>query len=173
MLKALLAVPLLLVSGCATIINGTSQSVTVSTSPPNASCAVDRMGERIGVVPQTPGSLRVDKSKNSLTVTCAKPGYQTASVTRPPSFSLVTLGNAIAGGLIGVGVDFATGANFKYPEEVQMGLQADARSGYPAVSSQIPLAGRGAQSYYVPDPGQYDARLSQVFDPIRAHAASY
>jgi len=162
MLKALCAVPFLLLSGCATIINGTSQSMTVATSPPNATCAVDRMGERIGMV-QTPGSLRVDKSKNSLTVTCAKPGYQTASVTRSPSFSLVTLGNAIAGGVIGVGVDFATGANFKYPEEVQMGLQADARTGYPTAAVQNPL----------PEVGYYGQRMLQVFDPIRAHAASY
>lgn len=170
MLKAMLAVPFALLSGCATIINGTSQSMTVSTSPPNASCAVDRMGERIGAVPQTPGSLRVDKSKNSLTVTCAKPGYQTTSVTRSPSFSLVTLGNAVAGGVIGVGVDFATGANFKYPEKVQMGLQADTR--YPALSSALP-PGPADQPTYTPDPGQYDARLLQVSDPIRAHAASY
>lgn len=170
MFKTLLAVPLVLTTSCATIINGTSQTMTVSTFPPNASCAVDRMGERIGAVPQTPGSLRVDKSKNSLTVTCAKPGYQTTSVTRLPSFSLVTLGNAVAGGVIGVGVDFATGANFKYPEEVQMGLQADTQ--YPVVSS-APLPSPATQPTYSPDPGQYDARLLQVSDPIRAHAASY
>jgi len=36
MLKNILVLPLALLSACATLVNGTSQTVTVSTTPPGA-----------------------------------------------------------------------------------------------------------------------------------------
>ena len=55
-----------LLSGCATIMEGTGQSVTVSTDPAGAACTIDRAGTRLGQVNPTPGSLHIDKSKNDL-----------------------------------------------------------------------------------------------------------
>ena len=111
-----------LLPGCATLVNGTSQTVTVATTPPSASCTLDRVGARVGVIPQTPGSLRIDKSKNELSVTCSKDGFDTATVTRSPSFSGATFGNIIAGGLVGVVVDAASGANYAYPDTIELAL---------------------------------------------------
>ena len=157
-------------SACATIVNGTSQTVTISTAPPGATCTVDRMGARIGAVPQTPGSLRLDKSKNDLSVTCSKSGFQTANVTRAPSFGVATLGNIIAGGVIGLVVDAASGASYDYPADIRLDLAADAASGSPPLASRQPSFDRGAR--YVSDP--VTALVGQrTLDPVTAHTASY
>ena len=108
----------LMLSGCATIVNGSTQSVTVSTDPPGASCKLSRQDETLGAVPMTPGSVQVSKSKNDMVVTCEKPGYQTAVVSKSPSFGGATFGNILLGGGVGAIVDAASGANYTYPSEV-------------------------------------------------------
>src|SRR5262249_25178223 len=117
-----LTVCLLPLAGCATIVEGGGQSVTVATDPAGALCNVDRAGTHIGTVANTPGSLRVDKSKNDLSVSCSKGGYQSASVNQSPKFVGTTFGNILIGGLVGVVVDAASGANFEYPAEVRLSL---------------------------------------------------
>ncbi len=120
--KALFALPLSLLSACATLVNGSNQTITVSTTPPGATCTLDRMNIRLGAIAQTPGSVRIDKSKNDLSVTCTKEGYQTATVTNAPKFGGATFGNIIAGGVVGVVVDAASGANYTYPDNVEVAL---------------------------------------------------
>ncbi len=140
MFKAAFLLPITLLSACATIVNGSSQTVTVSTTPPGATCTVDRVGARIGAVAQTPGSMRLDKSKNDLSVTCSKPGFQTATVTKAPSFGGATFGNLIAGGVVGVVVDAASGANYEYPGDIRLELAADALPALPPLALQAPVA---------------------------------
>jgi len=57
-----------------------------------------------------------------LTVTCTKAGFQDAVVTVPAKFNAVTAGNILAGGLIGIGVDAASGANYGYAETTEVPL---------------------------------------------------
>jgi hypothetical protein len=52
----------LLLSGRATLFEGTSQSVSISTDPAGTDCTVDRHGTRIGQVNPTSGSIHIDKS---------------------------------------------------------------------------------------------------------------
>ena len=121
-----------LLPGCATIVQGGSQNVTVETNPPGATCAVDRMGQRLGMVAPTPGTVRIDKSKNDLAITCTKDGFRPASIAQTPSFGAATLGNIIAGGVIGVVVDAASGANYTYPADVKLELSP---AGWPLASN--------------------------------------
>jgi membrane-associated protease RseP (regulator of RpoE activity) len=111
-------------TGCATIMEGTGQSVTISTDPAGAACTVDRGGTRVGQVNPTPGSLRLDKSKDDLQVACTKDGFQTSTVSRSSKFVGTTFGNIIIGGLTGVLIDAVTGANFTYPSEIKVSLAA-------------------------------------------------
>ena len=111
-----------LLSGCATIFEGTSQSVAISTDPAGANCTIDRHGSRIGQVNPTPGSIHLDKSKDDLAVLCNLAGYQAATVTSSPKFQGTTFGNIIAGGVVGVIVDAADGANYAYPDDVRVTL---------------------------------------------------
>jgi len=92
------------------------------TTPPGARCFVDREGGRLGEIGSTPGSIRLDRSKNDIVVTCAAPGYQTATVVQSPNFSGTTFGNIIVGGGIGAIADAASGANYSYPNQVILQL---------------------------------------------------
>jgi hypothetical protein len=101
---------------CATVISGTSQNVSVQTDPQGANCRLEREGAVIGIVNPTPGTVHIDKSKNDITVICKKDGYEDGLTPLPSSFTGTTFGNIILGGLVGVAVDAASGANNKYPE---------------------------------------------------------
>jgi len=169
MLKIVLLAPVVLLSACATIVSGTSQAVSVSTTPAGAACAVDRLGMRIAVVPQTPGAVRVDKSKNDLMVTCSLPGYQTTTVVQPSGFNITTLGNVFVGGLIGIGIDAASGAINQYPSNIRMdlpgGIPGYGSSPYAAQRRGYPRTNYAAERY------RYSPTV--LPDPVAAHAASY
>ena len=173
MLKAVFLLPITLLSACATIVNGSSQTVTVSTTPPAATCTVDRVGARIGAVAQTPGSVRLDKSKNDLSVTCSKPGFQTATVTKAPSFSGATFGNLIAGGVVGVVVDAASGANYEYPADIRLDLAAEALPALPPLALQSPTASPDTAETADAAPARSLRRSGARVRPIVARAVSY
>ncbi len=108
--------------GCATVMEGTGQSVSIASDPSGATCEVTRGGTQLGDVAFTPGSIHIDKSKNDLGVTCKKEGYQTATVAQSPHFVGTTFGNIVLGGLVGAAVDAATGANYQYPDSIHVSL---------------------------------------------------
>jgi hypothetical protein len=116
---AVLAVAML--SGCATITQGSSQTVTVDTRPTGAACALSRGGDKFAVINPTPGTISVDKSSKAISVSCTKEGYQESAGVLE-SFQAMTFGNIIFGGLIGVAVDAASGAMNKYPPMVTLTL---------------------------------------------------
>ncbi len=59
--------------------------------------------------------MKVDKTKEDILIRCTKTGYQDAVATIPSDFQGWTLGNLLIGGVIGLGVDAATGAMNEYP----------------------------------------------------------
>jgi len=113
-------------SGCASIVEGTDQSVTVQTTPSGASCELKRDGEVVGVVNPTPGTVTVDKSKDDIAIICQKDGYQYASGAFSSDFQGMTFGNILFGGLIGVAVDASSGAMHEYPASVTIAMAPDA-----------------------------------------------
>ena len=112
-------------TGCATIVTGTSQPVAIESEPPGAACLVSQGGYQIGAVPSTPGYVSVPKSSESLNVSCSKPGYRTAQQSVPFGLQGWLFGNAVIGGLVGVVVDFSTGAAYKYAPGTMLALSAD------------------------------------------------
>jgi hypothetical protein len=117
---AVLAAALLSVglSACATIVTGTSQNITVESEPAGATCKLTRASATVGAIAETPAMVRLDRSKDNVEVTCDKEGHQQASEILSASFTGTTIGNVLLGGLIGVAVDAASGANNRYPEYV-------------------------------------------------------
>ncbi len=110
---------LALAPGCATVMHGTKQAVAINTVPAGAFVDVD--GQRL----QTPCAPRLARSKDH-TLVVSMPGYRTEKchVARMPTRAI--LGNIWAGGLIGMGVDAATGANNKLvPECFELVLVAE------------------------------------------------
>jgi hypothetical protein len=125
-----------LLPGCATLVKGTSQNLTVTTNPTGASCRLEREGVVLGLIAPTPGTIRIDKSRHDIEVNCTRDGFESTTVRHASEFGGATFGNAIAGGLIGVAVDAASGANFPYPAEVVLNLQPQ---GAPPVEQPKPL----------------------------------
>lgn len=112
----------LLLSGCSSIIEGTSQQISVNTNPTAADCGLYRLNARIAEVPSTPGAALIQKTKNDITVLCNKPGYQQASYLNHSGAAGATFGNIILGGGIGWAIDSASGADNKYDPVVNLTL---------------------------------------------------
>ncbi len=123
-------------SGCATIVDGVHQSVSVTTTPvEGAKCTLTNSEGTWYLT--SPGSVDVHKTKNDLTVSCAKDGFETGSQVAVSKFGGATFGNIVAGGLIGAGVDAASGANYYYDSPITVPL------GEPKSATQAPSSNGG------------------------------
>jgi hypothetical protein len=110
-------------SGCATIIEGTTQSVSVATTPvQGANCTLTNSQGTWYVT--SPGNAVVHKTKTDLVVDCLKDGYGSGHVVVTANFGAATAGNILAGGIIGIGVDAASGANYSYDSPITVPLGA-------------------------------------------------
>ncbi|MEZ5928956.1 MAG: hypothetical protein R3C55_10845 [Parvularculaceae bacterium] len=112
----LLAAPALLLCSCATVVRGTDDTARFESTPSGAdvtaeSISKDKMGPYNCV---TPCELEL-KRKRTWRVDFALEGYKPASALLKPELSggglAAGAGNALIGGLVGVGIDAGTGAN--------------------------------------------------------------
>jgi hypothetical protein len=102
------------IAGCATITRGTMQSVSVNT--PNVVGAVctlssNSIGSRTITAPTT---VSLEKGQDSIAVHCKKECFTDGVGTLTSSVEAMTAGNILVGGVIGLGVDAASGAINKY-----------------------------------------------------------
>jgi hypothetical protein len=109
-------------SGCGTIIQGTHEDIAVSTTPDGAQCDLTRKGEHLATINATPSKVTVRKTKDDILLTCNKVGYQNSSQYLHSGMAAGTFGNIIAGGVVGWGIDSATGADNEYPDAVNVQL---------------------------------------------------
>ena len=117
-----LTATVLLLTSCSSIIEGTSQEITVNTTPDKAQCDLVREGIVIASIASTPASATIKKTKNDITIKCNKPGYQEATFFNKSDVDGATVGNIILGGGIGWAIDSASGADNKYLSPVNMTL---------------------------------------------------
>jgi uncharacterized protein DUF3108 len=113
-----------LLAGCATVVEGTSQSIAVNTEPLGAACRFSQGGQMIGSITNTPGSLVIRKKYEGIDVTCEKPGYQNATAHLRADFAAATVGNVLVGGIVGVILDASTAAAVKYDSSVRLVMVA-------------------------------------------------
>jgi len=109
-------------SGCASIVEGTSQELVVNTDPPGADCALMRQDIAIAKISPTPGAATVQKTKDDITVSCEKEGFEKASFLNHSGAAGATFANIILGGGIGWAIDSASGADNKYDSPVNITL---------------------------------------------------
>ena len=112
-----------LLSGCATIISGTSQvvhlqAINVKThhAVPNAKCTLTDSKGVIYPVPSNPGSISLPRVYGGLNADCTAPGYYQQSVGAGSSFNAWTAADILF--WPGAIVDAATGAAKKYPSHI-------------------------------------------------------
>lgn len=112
-----------LTSSCASIVNGQNQPVSVSTGQvKGATCALQNNKGK-WYVPNTPGSVTVQRSYQDLQVACEKKGYVPADQKIASKTKGMAFGNVLFGGVIGAGVDIADGAAYDYPNEINLNLK--------------------------------------------------
>ncbi len=95
-------------SGCAAIVQGPREDVKVRSIPPGV---VAKAGPDRQVI--TPGEISGLKRNKDHKITFEKEGLPTREVTLESKLSWWLLGNIAFGGLIGLIVDFVTGAGYR------------------------------------------------------------
>tara|TARA_B100000676_G_C17440136_1_gene513744 strand:+ start:41 stop:517 length:477 start_codon:yes stop_codon:yes gene_type:complete len=102
---------------CASITQGSDQIITVDT--PNCPGAQCKLTNKDGTyfINETPGTVTINKSRSQLSVECSK-GDNKDVTSSSSSVENMAWGNILIGGIIGGGVDIATGAAYKYPSLV-------------------------------------------------------
>ena len=122
--SVILSAFILSLTGCATIVSGTQQTVFIDTPHVNgAECKLNDSKNGSWYLPNTPGGVSVLKGNGPMNIICSKPGYETNSVSVDETFTGATLGNIILGGGIGIFVDAASGAAQHYPDKVIVWMQ--------------------------------------------------
>jgi hypothetical protein len=106
--------------GCATIIHGGSQDVSVASSPSGAEVEIN--GQDIGETPVTRSLDRGDQH----TITLDLDGYESESVVVEKDVSGWVWGNIVFGGLIGLVVDASTGGLYNLePAQINQNLDEE------------------------------------------------
>jgi hypothetical protein len=110
----------LLVSACATIVKGTTQMVAIDTpGAPGAKCSL--ASSAIGSMQiVTPANVSLQKGQEAISVRCTKECYQDGVGIIASNTEAMAAGNIIVGGIIGLGVDAASGAMNKYTDQNQI-----------------------------------------------------
>ncbi len=108
-------------SGCASIVSGTNQPVSVDT--PGCEAASCQLTNDKGTwFVKSPGSVTVNRAYGNLTVVCSKEGFGSATTSVSSTTKGMAFGNIILGGVIGAGVDMSTGAAYDYPTTISVPL---------------------------------------------------
>ena len=111
-----------LITGCASITQGTNQTLIFNIEPKEARCIVTREGDgQLGLVSQSQNTLQVSKDKDDILVSCKADGYKPFALKITSSAS----GAGVAGAVfidLGI-VDLMTGAMWKYPDQHNISLE--------------------------------------------------
>jgi hypothetical protein len=122
--KVALATTLIALTGCASITQGTSQTIIFNLEPKEINCAATRDGDgQLGTLSFTNNTLNVSKDKDDIVVSCKAAGHKPKSIRLTSS----TQAAGVVGGIfidLGV-VDMMTGAMWKYPESVNIALEKE------------------------------------------------
>ena len=139
MKKTLALLALCALPSCASIVEGSKQTIAIDSQPECASCSFEQDGKQVAEVRCTSGTIEVDRLKHDIKATCTKAGYGVSTQYLDSGFEEWTLGNILLGGVIGLGVDWATGALHKYPERAQVTLQPKLAAAPQAAPSSAPV----------------------------------
>jgi hypothetical protein len=97
--------------GCASVTRGTTENISITSTPSGVEATVSGLDVPTACI--TPCAI-VAKRSADISISFAKPGFETEVVTLtkevPATGAAGFAGNVLAGGLIGMGVDAATGA---------------------------------------------------------------
>jgi hypothetical protein len=133
---AIAAAAVLLVS-CASITDGTNQTIIIPVQPREARCNVVRNDVELGVITGTQQTITVSKGARDIILNCSAPGYinksarlvSTTQTEGMMSFLFLDLGIT----------DMVTGAMWKYPQSTSIILERDPAAAPPAAPGVSPM----------------------------------
>lgn len=103
--------------GCASILSGTTQDITINSEPDGANCMVERENVILTKI-TTPETIEIKKTKHDLTIKCTLDGYYPETVSVDSEIQGSTWGNIILSGGVGWAVDSARGADNRYDDTI-------------------------------------------------------
>lgn len=129
-----------LFTGCASIVSGQNQSLSVETLQAGkplsgASCKLDN--DKGSWYVTTPGSVTVRRSMEAINLRCEKDGMEPGVAAVQSATKGMAFGNILFGGFIGAAVDAGSGAAYDYPVLIQVPMGTSA----PLVHLTAPPAG--------------------------------
>lgn len=121
---------LVLLTGCASVVQGTDQVISIETLAPdgkllpNASCTASNNFGSWTI--STPGAIKVHRSPQNLSVVCHKAGEPPGMVSAQPTMDNVIYGNIALVCMLCTDLDLRNGAAYSYSPliSVQMGASA-------------------------------------------------
>jgi hypothetical protein len=122
-------------SGCASIVSGVNQIVSVEARDDRgvgitgAACKLTNNKGSWFVT--TPGSTIVNRSMEDLAVRCEKENINIGLTSAKSITKGMAFGNILFGGVIGAGVDVASGAAFDYPQIITVTMRRLTEPGTP------------------------------------------
>lgn len=134
-------------TGCASIVSGVSQPISVETkldgeAVAGAACKLSSNKGTWFVT--TPGSLTVHRGFQDMVVECSKPGVATSSSNVASNVRALYFGNILFGGIIGLAVDAGDGAGFDYPDLISIDMGRSAGQTVPVVPVAPPTPAAAA-----------------------------
>jgi hypothetical protein len=113
-----------ILTGCASVTHGTTQSVKIETLTPEgktingAKCAVTN--DRNDAAVRSGDSFPVRRSGANLMIECTQPGQLPATGQAFSRVNAGMVGNIMIGGALGAVIDSSTGAGFNYPSWMRL-----------------------------------------------------
>lgn len=105
-------------SGCCSIFSGSTQKITISSTPPGAKVTADN-----GTSIITPGSIVLER-KSKHTLVAELTGHESQQVQLEQRLNNWVWANILIGGLIGLAIDMVSGAiNELHPQEVDFNFE--------------------------------------------------
>ncbi|GAA4408045.1 hypothetical protein [Quisquiliibacterium transsilvanicum] len=129
------AVVAALSTGCASIVGGTSQVVSVEALDADrkvsgAQCSLKNPKGEYFVT--TPGTVTINRAYDDLLVKCELAGYDAGTTSAKSTTKAMAFGNIIFGGVVGGAVDIASGAAYEYPSMITVKMRSLAAGEKPA-----------------------------------------
>jgi len=108
---------LTLLAGCASVVDGQTQDVTLKTpGAENARCHIEN--EDMKYVIYTDQTIEIMKSPHDLEVNCLAPGNREKSVMVKREINDLVAGNVVTGVVPGIAYDYFSRGGFEYPEVI-------------------------------------------------------
>ncbi|MBM3712535.1 MAG: PEGA domain-containing protein [Actinobacteria bacterium] len=119
---SLVFISIILITSCATILHGTDQEISISSSPDGALVIIKTFGG-VKVIEGTTPLKATLKREDEYKVSVIKEGYEDNEIIIKNSTSAAVWGNILCGGIIGLIIDFSNGAAYELePETIHVDL---------------------------------------------------